>query len=140
MLVLLTVLARLACAQSLLKLQIPDLQVVDQSGRQLRFSSEIVGEKVTVISAFFSSCASICPITQENLSRLAQSLGDRLGRDVVLISISVDPLNDTPERMKIWGEKFHVGPGWILLSGTKTGTEQLLKALGLFAPGFQRHQ
>jgi protein SCO1 len=127
-------------AASPARLSVPDVEVVDQNGRHLRFSSDVLKDRTAVINTFFTNCAAICPITQENFSRLAKLLSKRLGRDVVLISISVDPEHDSPEHMKAWGSKFHVGTGWVLLGGNKTETEELLKSLGLFAPGNQRHQ
>lgn len=126
--------------QSPSKLSVPDIEVVDQNGKHLRFDSDILKGRIAVINTFFTNCTAICPITQETFSRLSKSLGDRLGREVVLVSISIDPENDTPQHMKHWGEKFHVGPGWTLASGTKPDIEQLLKSIGLFAPGAKRHQ
>ena len=126
--------------QSPSKLSVPDIAVVDQKGKHLRFDSDILKGRIAVINTFFTNCTAICPITQETFSRLSKSLGDRLGRDVVLVSISVDPESDTPQHMRHWGEKFHAGPGWILVTGTKREIEQLLKSLGLFAPGAKRHQ
>lgn len=126
--------------QSPSKLSVADIEVVDQNGKHLRFDSDILKGRIAVINTFFTNCTAICPITQESFSRLSKSLGERLNRDVVLVSISVDPENDTPQHMKDWGEKFHVAAGWILVSGTKPNLEQLLKSLGLFAPGAKRHQ
>jgi protein SCO1/2 len=54
--------------------------------------------------------------------------------------VSVDAENDTPTRMKNWGEKFHIGPGWTLLSGNRAEVDALLKSLGLFVELRQRHQ
>lgn len=127
-------------SSALAKLPVPDLEVIDQNGHHLRFKSDVLKDRTAVINTFFTNCAAICPITQETFSKLAKSLSKRLGRDLILISISVDPEHDTPERMKAWGKKFKVGSGWVLLSGNKAETEELLKSLGLFAPGSQRHQ
>jgi protein SCO1/2 len=82
----------------------------------------------------------MCPITQEKLSQVARLLGPRLGKDVVIVSVSVDAENDTPARMKDWGERFHIGPGWTLLSGRRAEVDTLLKSLGLFVELRQRHQ
>lgn len=123
-----------------MKLTVPDLEVVDQNDHHLHFSSDVLKDRTAVINAFFTNCAAICPITQQTLSKLARSLSSRLGHDLVLISISVDPEHDTPARMRAWGKKFNVGRGWVLLSGNKAETEELLRSLGLFAPGSQRHQ
>ena len=97
----------------------------------MRFNSDVIKGRVAVITSFLTNCSSFCPITQEKLAQLAKVLGDKMGREVVFISVSVDAENDTPERMKAWGEKFHVGPGWSLVSGKKEDVEALLKSLGL---------
>lgn len=121
-------------------LPVPDLQVVTQSGDHLRFNSELVKGRIAIVTGFFTTCTSMCPITQESLAHVAKLLGPRLGKDVVIISLSVDPENDTPERMKAWSEKFHTGPGWVLASGNKADVQALLKSLGLFVDLPQRHQ
>ena len=122
-----------------IKLVVPDVTVVNQSGEKLRFNSEVIGNRVAVVNSFFTSCTAFCPLTQERLSRLAKKLGDRMGKDVVFVSISVDPQRDTPPQMKVWGEKFHIGHGWTLVSGKKDGIEVLLKSFGLYVD-MQRHQ
>lgn len=127
-------------AQDRAQIAVPDVQVISQSGEHLRFNSDVVKGRVAVVTGFFTTCTAMCPITQENLSHLAKLLGNRLGKDVVIISVSVDPVNDTPERMKAWGEKFHIGPGWTLVSGDKGQVETLLKSLGLYVALPQRHQ
>ncbi|HWG87807.1 MAG TPA: SCO family protein [Candidatus Acidoferrales bacterium] len=122
-----------------IKLVVPDVTVVNQSGEKLRFNSEVIGNRVAVVNSFFTSCTAFCPLTQERLSRLAKKLGDRMGKDVVFVSVSVDPQRDTPPQMKVWGEKFHIGHGWTLVSGKKDGIEGLLKSFGLYVD-MQRHQ
>jgi len=122
-----------------IKLVVPDATVVNQAGEKLRFNSDVIDNRVAVVSSFFTSCTAFCPLTQERLSRLAKALGDRMGKDVVFISISVDPQRDTPQQMKTWGEKFHIGHGWALVSGKKDGIEVLLKSFGLYVD-MQRHQ
>lgn len=121
-------------------LPVPDIEVVDQNGRHVRFNSQVVEGRIAIVTGFFTTCSSMCPITQEKLSQVARLLGPRLGKDVVIISVSVDAENDTPARMKGWAEKFHTGPGWTLLSGNRTDVDALLKSLGLFVELRQRHQ
>jgi protein SCO1 len=121
-------------------LAVPDIEVVNQDGRHVRFNSQVVEGRIAIVTGFFTTCSSMCPITQEKLSQVARLLGPRLGKDVVIVSVSVDAENDTPARMKDWGEKFHIGPGWTLLSGNRAEVDTLLKSLGLFVELRQRHQ
>jgi cytochrome oxidase Cu insertion factor (SCO1/SenC/PrrC family) len=119
---------------------VPDIEVVNQDGRHVRFNSQVVEGRIAIVTGFFTTCSSMCPITQEKLSQVAKLLGPRLGKDVVIVSVSVDPQNDTPARMKDWAEKFHIAPGWTLLSGNRAQVDTLLKSLGLSVPLPQRHQ
>ncbi|MGZ4840707.1 MAG: SCO family protein [Candidatus Angelobacter sp.] len=121
-------------------LSVPDIEVVNQDGRHVRFNSQVVDGRIAIVTGFFTTCSSMCPITQEKLAQVARQLGPRLGKDVVIVSVSVDAENDTPARMKNWGEKFHIGPGWTLVSGNRAEVDTLLKSLGLFVPLPQRHQ
>jgi cytochrome oxidase Cu insertion factor (SCO1/SenC/PrrC family) len=125
---------------STVELSVPDVQVVNQFGEHVRFNSDVVRGRVAVITSFLTNCSAYCPITQEKLAQLAKVLGDKMGREVVFISVSVDAENDTPEHMKAWAEKFHVGSGWSLVSGKKEDVEALLKSLGLYVAIPQRHQ
>jgi protein SCO1/2 len=121
-------------------LPVPDIKVVNQNGRHVRFNSQVVGGRIAIVTGFFTNCSSMCPFTQEKLAQVAKLLGPRMGKDVVIVSVSVDAENDTPTRMKNWGEKFHIGPGWTLLSGNRAEVDALLKSLGLFVELRQRHQ
>ena len=125
---------------TVVELSVPDVELVNQSGERVHFNSDVIKGRVAVITSFLTNCASFCPITQEKLAQLAKVLGDKMGRDVVFISVSVDPENDTPEKMKAWGEKFHIQSGWSLVSGKKDDVESLLKSLGLYVSIPQRHQ
>jgi protein SCO1/2 len=122
------------------QVSVPDVQVVTQSGDRLHFTSELIKGRTAIVTSFFTTCTSMCPITQESLARVAKLLGARLGKEVIIVSLSVDPEKDTPERMKAWAEKFHIGPGWVLASGSKGDMQTLLKSLGLFVDLPQRHQ
>jgi protein SCO1/2 len=121
-------------------LPVPDIEVVNQDGRHVRFNSQVVEGRIAIVTGFFTTCSAMCPITQEKLSQVAKLLGPRMGKDVVIVSVSVDAENDTPARMKDWAEKFHTGPGWTLLSGNRAEVDMLLKSLGLFVELRQRHQ
>jgi len=121
-------------------LTVPDIDVVNQFGEHVKFNSGVVKGRIAVIAGFFTNCTSMCPITQENMAKLAKLLGDRMGREVEFVSLSTDATNDTPPRMKAWAEKYKVGEGWTLASGNKSDVTTLLKSLGLYVDIPQRHQ
>jgi len=119
-------------------LKIPDVPLVDQDGRAVRFPDLLRG-RVVAINFVFTTCTTICPPMGANFAKLRQLLGERAGRDVELISVSVDPGNDTPERLKAWAAKFGAGPGWTLLTGEPDQVTHLLKALGVYTPNLADH-
>jgi len=138
--VLLMTCARNSQGQAAVHLRIPDVELLNQEGRTVRFASDVIKDRVAVIDTVFTTCTTICPVMGVNYARLAKTLKDRLGREVVMVSVSVDPLNDTPGQLKDWSAKFYSGPGWVLLTGPKAQVDTLLKSLGLFTPERQDHQ
>jgi cytochrome oxidase Cu insertion factor (SCO1/SenC/PrrC family) len=115
---------------SLTNLRIPDADVLDQNGRKLNFYTDLVKGKTVIINFIFTTCTTICPPLTATFRRVQQELGERAGRDVHLISISVDPVTDVPERLKEFSAKFKAGPGWTFVTGSKPEIDSLLKALG----------
>jgi cytochrome oxidase Cu insertion factor (SCO1/SenC/PrrC family) len=112
------------------KMKIPDIEVLDQEGRKIHFYTDLVKGKTVAINFIFTTCTTICPPLGATFARVQKDLGERTGRDVQFISISVDPATDTPERMKAWGAKFKAGAGWTFVTGDKPAITELLKALG----------
>ena len=111
------------------KKAIPDAELFNQDGKKIHFYSDLIKDKVVIVSLFFTSCSSICPMQGESLSKLQATLGDRLGRDVYLVSVSMDPEGDPPERLKIWGLQFGAKPGWTLVTGRKSEIDKVAMAL-----------
>ena len=120
-------------------LQIPDVSLIDQDGRPVRFASELVKDRVVAINFVFTTCTTICPPMGAHFAKLRQLLGERAGQDVHLISVSVDPRTDTPERLKAWADRFGAGPGWTLVTGEPDEVVRLLKALGVYTPDIRDH-
>lgn len=112
------------------KMNIPDIEVLDQNGRKIHFYTDLVKGQTVVINFIFTTCTTICPPLGATFARVQKELGDKVGRDVRFISISVDPATDTPERLKAWGAKFHAGDGWTFVTGNKPEVDELLRVLG----------
>jgi protein SCO1/2 len=118
---------------------IPDVELVDQDAKRVHLYHDLVKGRVAALSFIFTTCTTICPLIGANLGRLQTELGQSSGKDISLISVSVDPETDTPQRMKAWGAQFGAKSGWSLLTGDKETVAQLLKTLGLFTPDIQSH-
>jgi cytochrome oxidase Cu insertion factor (SCO1/SenC/PrrC family) len=113
------------------QLTIPDVTVRDQFGNATRFQ-DLLKDKTVAVNFVFTTCTTICPPMGANFGQLRSLLGERAGKDVRLISVSVDPLTDTAQRLKTWSEKFNAGAGWTLVTGAKSDIDALLKAFGVF--------
>lgn len=111
-------------------LKIPDTTVYNQHGQKLNFYTDLVKGKTVAINFVFTTCTTICPPLTATFRKVQQELGERVGRDIELISVSVDPTTDVPERLKEFSAKFKVAPGWTFVTGSKPEVDQLLKALG----------
>jgi protein SCO1/2 len=120
-------------------LDIPDVPVLTQDGEARSFYTDLVEGRTVAMNFVFTTCTTICPPMGANFGRLQKELGERLGREVHLISVSVDPKTDTPERLKAWSEKFGARPGWTLVTGDQQAMERLLKALEVFTADIRDH-
>jgi cytochrome oxidase Cu insertion factor (SCO1/SenC/PrrC family) len=120
-------------------LSIPEVSLLNQEGQDVRFYSDLVKGKVVAINFVFTTCTTICPPMGANFASLQRLLRDRGGREVHLISVSVDPAVDTPARLKNWASRFGAGPGWTLVTGPKPDVDGLLKALKVFTPDKNDH-
>lgn len=117
-------------------LNIPDVEVLDQDGNVRHFYSDLVKGKTVAINFIFTNCTTICPPLGATFARVQREVADK---DVQFISVSVDPLTDTPERLKAWGAKFKAGAGWTFVTGNKAEIDQLLQALGASAARREDH-
>jgi protein SCO1/2 len=125
--------------EATVKMSIPDLPLLNQDGKQIHFYSDLIKGKVVAINFIFTTCTTICPPMAATFSRIQNQIGDRLGKDIYLISISVDPTVDTPQRLKAWGAKFDAKPGWTFVTGNKPEMDQLLKALSGYSARKEDH-
>jgi protein SCO1/2 len=119
--------------------RVPDVACLDQNGKKLRFHTDLVKGKVVVITFIFTSCTYMCTIIGEGVARLQAALGERVGRDVHLISVSIDPATDTPEKLKAWAARLKAKDGWTLVTGEKAEMDRLLKVLRGGASGNRTH-
>ena len=117
-----------------------DVELVNQDADRVRFYSDVLKGKTVVINAFFTTCTSVCPPMSRNMEKVQEALGERVGRDVFLVSISVDPLTDTPARLKQYAQRFHARKGWTFLTGKKENVDWALYKLGQYVESKDDHK
>ena len=112
--------------------QFSDILLTTQHGEQVRFYDDLVKDKVVIINLMYTTCVKICPGTAANLMKVHDVFGERMGRDVSILSISIDPDVDTPERLKRYWETFGSKSGWLYLTGDYDEIDRLRHELGVY--------
>lgn len=116
------------------------LTLVDQNGRTVDLYKDVMKGHTVAIHSFFASCTGACPVMLGTVRSLQTRLGDRMDREVRLVSITVDPANDTPAVLKETARKFSAKKGWIFLTGTKEQVDAALRKIGQYTAVRENHQ
>jgi protein SCO1/2 len=109
---------------------VPDAPLWHRDGRQVRLRSDVWRDRVALVNFVYTSCSSFCGVQSAMLAELQSRLGERMGREVVLISLSIDPLTDDPPRLQSFARTFEPGPHWWWLTGEPRTMFRTLEALG----------
>src|SRR5215213_7661280 len=109
----------------------PNVELTTQDGKKVRFYDDLIKGKVVAINLIYTTCKYSCPLETARMVQLQKLLGDRMGKDIFFYSISIDPEHDTPEVLKEYAEKYHVGPGWLFLTGKEADIKLISRRLGL---------
>lgn len=116
-----------------------DVVLINQDGAELRLYSDLMKDKVVVITALFTTCEGVCPVTMGNLVKIQNWLGPRLGQDVYILALTVDRETDTPARLKNYARKLKARPGWHFLTGSPENLDFALRKLGLWVADKDSH-
>lgn len=108
----------------------PDVTLLTQDNRKVRLFEDLVKDKVVTINFFYAHCQGICPLVTQNLVKVQKLLGERVGRDVFMLSFTLKPEQDSPAALKEYAETHQIKPGWTLLTGKPEDIERLRRSLG----------
>ena len=110
---------------------VPDVQLLRENGKRVSLRQEMDDGRPVVLNFIFTSCASICPLMSQTFAQFERKLGsDR--HKVHLMSISIDPEEDTPQRLTEYARKFHAGPEWQHYTGTLAASVAAQKAFDVY--------
>lgn len=128
-----------ARAPDSLHLRFGDTALTDQNGKPVRLKSDVLGDRLVIMDFVYTSCTTVCPVVSAVLAQVQEKLGARLGRDVQLVSVTVDPQRDTPARLKTYAAKHGAKAGWSWLTGSPASITEVLKSAGTYTPNFENH-
>ena len=113
---------------------LPNIALTTHTGRQVRFYDDLMKDKKVILNFMYVKCEGICVPVTRNLVRVKQLLGDRVGRDIFMYSITLKPAEDSPDDLRQFADLHDVGDGWLFLTGTPADVDRLRRALGFAAP------
>jgi protein SCO1/2 len=116
-----------------------NVQLSNQNGQPVNLKRDLVNDRIVVMGFIYTTCTTICPLVSSIMAKVQQQLGNKVGTEVQLVSISVDPLRDTPQRLLSYSGKFQRGPGWAWLTGTPQAITDTLRGLGNWTADPQNH-
>ncbi|MEM7426152.1 MAG: SCO family protein [Pseudomonadota bacterium] len=119
--------------------KIPETRLLSVEGERVRLYSDLVKAKTVAISFIYTQCTNICSPISANVGALRDLMRERVGKDVQLVSITIDPVTDTPRRLKKWSRHFDPDEGWVFLTGKKHRIDRFLKQLKVFTPDIEDH-
>jgi cytochrome oxidase Cu insertion factor (SCO1/SenC/PrrC family) len=123
----------IAAEAQTLRLNVPDVPVLDQNGKRRSFYRDLVAGRSVAINFIFTSCTSICSPLSATFKAMQTEVARKAGGDVHFISVSVDPLSDTPQELSKFAKKFEAGPGWTFVTGSRASIDAILKAYDVSA-------
>ena len=110
----------------------PNVELTSHEGKVYRFQDDLIDDKVVVINFIYTACKNSCPAETARMKQVYRELDGRVGQDIQMYSISIDPELDTPERLSEYMKKFKTGPGWSFFTAPKESTDRLRRSLGLY--------
>lgn len=118
--------------------QVPDVTLVNQDGKRINLKALLDSEKPVLLDFIYGTCTTICPVLSIGFSHFQKKLGPAAG-NVQLVSISIDPDNDTPEVMKEYLERYDAQPGWDFLTGNREDIIAVMRAFDAYVINKMNH-
>ncbi|RCL23279.1 SCO family protein [Pseudomonas sp. AFG_SD02_1510_Pfu_092] len=128
-----------AARQEKASVRFADVSLLNQDGMPVRLERDLVGDHLVVMGFIYTSCTTVCPVVSSIMGKVQQQLGGRVGQDIHLVSISIDPQRDDARRLQSYARAFQKGPGWSWLTGTPYAISETLKGLGSFSADLSQH-
>ena len=118
----------------------PNVLVQTHEGARVRFYDELIRGKVALINFMFATCTNQCPLATANLVQVQDALGDRVGRDIVMVSVTVDAHTDTPAALNRYSQRYGIKPGWHFITGRQTDLDLIRRRLGVLDAAVDKTQ
>src|ERR1041385_6567547 len=112
----------------------PDMLLTTHEGKKVRLYDDLIKDKIVLLNFFYATCNGICVPTTANLVRVQALLRERMARNIFMYSFTLKPEEDSPTVLHEYAARFHVGPGWLFLTGSPPDLELLRRRTGFTDP------
>ncbi len=107
-----------------------NLPLVNERGEEVAFFDDVLKDRIVVVNFFYSDCTDLCSLSTARMAQVYEWLGERMGRDIFFVSITLDPENDTPEKLAAFAKGFDIDKGWTFLTGSRENIDIIRGKLG----------
>ncbi len=118
---------------------VPDLALTDMNGRKTTLGQELATHKPVLLNFIYTTCTTICPILSATFSQVQQEMGSDV-QSVRMISISIDPEQDTPQRLREYAQRFEAGSQWRFFTGELDNIIAVQKAFDIYRGAKTNHE
>ncbi|TFH22460.1 MAG: SCO family protein [Myxococcales bacterium] len=114
--------------------RLPNFELRTHEGRPVRFYDDLVKDRTVLVNFMYATCTGVCPGSTRNLVKIHELLGDRVGNDIVMLSLTIDGDNvDTPEALRAYADRYGgPRPGWLYLTGDYQQIDAIRRSLGVY--------
>jgi protein SCO1/2 len=117
-----------------------DADLATQDGKKVRFYSDMLKGKTVVLNVTYTNCTEACPLITQQMVQVRDELGKAFGKQVFFVTLTSDPVRDTPQALKTFARKQGADvAGWSFLTGRKNDVDLILKRLGAFSENVEEH-
>lgn len=113
---------------------LPNVPLLTHNGTKVRFYDDLVKGKLVVFNMMYTACSNICPPNTANLITVQQALGPKIGREIFMYSITLQPELDDPAALRDYMKKYGIAEGWTFLTGKREDVDLVRRRLGFFDP------
>ena len=121
------------------QVRLVDAPILDQDARPLNFARDVIGNQIVVVNFIYTSCKTLCPISSAMFARLQEMIRDQKISETRLVSITLDPLYDTPSRLKSYAGHYDAGSQWLWITGSQDNITAVTRGLGASNDNFRDH-
>ena len=124
--------------RSVERYQMPDVTLINQEGKNVRLRNLVDSGKPVIVDFIYGTCTTICPVLSACFTNLQSKLGTNTQK-VHLVSISIDPENDSPRVMREYLKRYRAKPGWDFLTGSRKDIDAVMRGFDAYIPNKMAH-